>query len=45
MVENFSPGGTMLCVVRDGADIQGKFLIVKHLRLAKIHRNHESFPT
>jgi len=28
----------------DGANIQGKFSMAKHLQLAKIHENHESFP-
>jgi len=27
----------------DGADIQGKISMVKHLQLAKIHENRESF--
>jgi len=28
----------------DGADIQGKFLMVKNSQLAKIHENREGFP-
>jgi len=28
----------------DGADIQGKFSMVKHSQLAKIRKNHKSFP-
>jgi len=28
----------------DGADIQGKILMVKHLQLAKIRENRKSFP-
>jgi len=35
MVENLRPGGTILC---DGADIYGKILMVKYLRLAKFQK-------
>jgi len=44
MVENLRPGGTMLCIVSGWVDIQGKFSMIKHSWLAKIHENCESFP-
>jgi len=44
VVEKLRPSGTMLCVVSGGANIQGKFSMVKHLRLAKSMKTMKVFP-